>query len=116
METTPFGHYQLRKLIGRGGMGEVYEAFDTNTDRVVALKVLPAHLAQDGATRGRLPLPDPLDERLPSEVVTAGALRGKLPLHDVLRGDAGVIHARHPQGLVPLHPAPADQRVLDRVV
>lgn len=53
METTPFGHYQLRKLIGRGGMGEVYEAFDTNTDRVVALKVLPAHLAQDASFQER---------------------------------------------------------------
>ncbi|OBC03430.1 protein kinase [Mycobacterium sp. 852013-50091_SCH5140682] len=53
METTPFGHYQLRKLIGRGGMGEVYEAFDTNTDRIVALKVLPAHLAQDASFQER---------------------------------------------------------------
>jgi ABC-type amino acid transport substrate-binding protein/predicted Ser/Thr protein kinase len=53
VETTPFGHYQLRKLIGRGGMGEVYEAFDTNTDRVVALKVLPAHLAQDASFQER---------------------------------------------------------------
>ncbi|BDY29712.1 bifunctional serine/threonine-protein kinase/transporter substrate-binding domain-containing protein [Mycolicibacterium mageritense] len=47
MDATPFGHYQLRKLIGRGGMGEVYQAFDTLTDRIVALKVLPPHLAQD---------------------------------------------------------------------
>jgi ABC-type amino acid transport substrate-binding protein len=42
-----FGHYQLQDLIGRGGMGEVYKAFDTKTDRVVALKVLPSHLARD---------------------------------------------------------------------
>ena len=47
MDATPFGHYQLQQLIGRGGMGEVYLAYDTKTDRVVALKVLPPHLAKD---------------------------------------------------------------------
>ncbi|RDH76801.1 protein kinase [Mycolicibacterium moriokaense] len=47
MDATPFGQYQLQELIGRGGMGEVYRAFDTKTDRIVALKVLPSHLAKD---------------------------------------------------------------------
>jgi ABC-type amino acid transport substrate-binding protein/predicted Ser/Thr protein kinase len=53
VESTPFGHYQLQKLIGRGGMGEVYRAYDTNTDRIVALKVLPHHLAEDATFQQR---------------------------------------------------------------
>lgn len=53
MDATPFGHYQLQKLIGRGGMGEVYRAYDQDTDRIVALKVLPPHLAQDATFQER---------------------------------------------------------------
>jgi serine/threonine protein kinase len=45
--TESFGHYQLQGLLGRGGMGQVFRAHDTVTDRMVALKVLPAHLAED---------------------------------------------------------------------
>jgi ABC-type amino acid transport substrate-binding protein/predicted Ser/Thr protein kinase len=47
VDATPFGHYQLQELIGRGGMGEVYRAYDTKTDRIVALKVLPPSMAAD---------------------------------------------------------------------
>ncbi|WP_441962471.1 bifunctional serine/threonine-protein kinase/transporter substrate-binding domain-containing protein [Mycolicibacterium houstonense] len=53
MDGTPFGHYQLQKLIGRGGMGEVYQAYDADTDRIVALKVLPPHLAEDATFQER---------------------------------------------------------------
>jgi len=46
---TQLGKYQLRSVIGRGGMGTVYEAYDTTLDRLVALKVMAPHLAwQEG--------------------------------------------------------------------
>ena len=42
---TKLGRYEIRSQIGEGGMGEVYLAEDTQLDRKVALKILPADLA-----------------------------------------------------------------------
>jgi serine/threonine protein kinase len=44
---TRLGLYEITAAIGAGGMGEVFRARDTKLDRDVAIKVLPAELAQD---------------------------------------------------------------------
>ncbi len=41
-----FGHYQILKLLGAGGMGEVYLAEDTKLDRRVAVKILNEDFAR----------------------------------------------------------------------
>jgi serine/threonine protein kinase len=42
-----FGHYQILKLLGAGGMGEVYLAEDTKLDRRVAVKFLNEEFSRD---------------------------------------------------------------------
>lgn len=69
-----FGPYQLRRLLGRGGMGEVYEAYDTVKDRVVALKLVSEQVSSDDVIRGRMQ----------REAQTAGRLQEPhiVPIHD----------------------------------
>ncbi len=68
-----FGRYELLGVLGRGGMGQVFRAYDTATDRVVALKVLPPHLAEDGD----------FQERFRREARTAAGLNDPhvVPIH-----------------------------------
>jgi len=44
---TSLGHYDVIAQIGVGGMGEVYQATDTNLGRQVAIKVLPDAVSRD---------------------------------------------------------------------
>ena len=72
---APFGRYRILKLLGRGGMGAVYLAQDTQLDRPVALKA-PHFDAGDGPQ---------VRERFFREARAAATLRHPniCPLHDV---------------------------------
>ncbi|HUF24266.1 MAG TPA: serine/threonine-protein kinase, partial [Vicinamibacterales bacterium] len=76
---TTLGHYKIVRLVGKGGMGEVYAAEDLTLGRTVALKVLPASLAD---------LPGGL-ERFEREAKAAAALthRGIVTLHSFEHAD-----------------------------
>jgi serine/threonine-protein kinase len=50
---TAFGKYNITSLLGKGGMGEVYEAYDTDKKRTVALKILADGLSNDATFRTR---------------------------------------------------------------
>jgi serine/threonine-protein kinase len=48
------GDFRIERALGAGGMGEVYLATDLRLGRDVAIKLLPAGSASDGAERARL--------------------------------------------------------------
>ena len=50
---TRLGPYEILAPIGAGGMGEVYKARDTRLDRIVAVKLILAHVAADKEFRER---------------------------------------------------------------
>jgi serine/threonine protein kinase len=76
---TKLGPYEIAAPLGSGGMGEVYRARDTRLDRSVAIKILPAHLA-DNAEAG---------ERFEREARTISSLNHPniCQLHDVGQQD-----------------------------
>jgi serine/threonine-protein kinase len=50
---TTFGKYQITRLLGRGGGGAVYEAYDTGKGRTVALKILAEEYSDSATFRTR---------------------------------------------------------------
>jgi len=47
------GHYDIRKIIGRGGCGIVFQAFDERLHRIVAIKVMTPEMAATSPARKR---------------------------------------------------------------
>jgi len=74
MTSRQVGHYRLDSLLGVGGMGEVYQAYDSQRDRYVALKLLPESFSGD---REYL-------KRFQRESLVAARLREPhvIPIHD----------------------------------
>ena len=69
-----FGPYHLKRLLGRGGMGEVYEAEHTVKEWTVAVKLMTAEVSKDPVFR----------ERMKREARTTGRLQEPhvVPIHD----------------------------------
>lgn len=74
VEPVLFGPYRLDELIGRGEMSEVYRAFDTKRDQVVALKRLPVELGADAEFSAQFRRETAIAARLQSPHI--------VPIHD----------------------------------
>ncbi len=125
---TRLGPYEILSPLGAGGMGEVYKAKDTRLDRIVAIKVLPAHVASSPEARQRFEREaravsslnhpnictlhdvghqDGVDflvlELLEGQTLADRLVKGPLPVDQVLRHGieiAGALEAAHRRGIV----------------
>src|SRR3979411_535120 len=76
---TRLGPYEIVAPAGSGGMGEVYKGRDTRLDRTVAIKILPAGVADDPLRRGSLcpRAPAPLAPAAPAHLHAARQRRAR---------------------------------------
>jgi Tol biopolymer transport system component len=113
------GPYVVTELLGAGGMGEVYRARDTKLERSVAIKVLPAALAQDPERLARFEREAKVlaalnhpniaqiygieDRALVIELVDGQTLQGPLPIETALnyaKQIADALEAAHEKGII----------------
>ena len=138
---TRLGPYEVLHVVGAGGMGEVYRARDTQLDRDVAIKILPAVFALDderlarfereAKTLASLNHPhiaqiyglEPVDggralvmELVEGEDLSARIARGPIPFDDALsiaRQVAEALEASHERGIIHRDLKPANIKVRD---
>ncbi len=68
---TRLAHYTIASLIGKGGMGEVYQAKDEKLGRQVAIKVLPEEFAKDADRLARFEREAKLFAALKHQIIAA---------------------------------------------
>ena len=133
------GGYRVQRLLGRGGMGEVYRAHDTKLGRDVAIKVLPAAFTADPERLTRFDtearmlaalnhphigsiygledaggVPALVLELVEGETVADRLQRGPLAAHDafgVARQIADALDAAHQKGIVHRDLKPANIKI-----
>ena len=133
---TRLGPYEIVSLIGAGGMGEVFKARDTRLDRIVAVKVMPKHIAAREDLRARfereartvsslnhpnicvlheIGKQDGIDfmvlEYLEGETLAARIARGRLPIDQALKYAmqiADALDRSHRKGVVHRDVKPAN--------
>ena len=132
-------HFKLTSKLGAGGMGEVYRATDTRLDREVAIKILPAALANDperlarftreakvlaslnhpniatifGVEEGALVM-----ELIEGDTLVERIAKGPIPIEDAARiADqiADALEYAHARGVIHRDLKPANVKAADRV-
>ena len=122
------GRYELRGVLGRGGMAEVHEGWDIRLDRAVAVKLLYPVYVADPVLRGRFEAearaaaglnhpnivsvhdsgdhdgtPFIVMERLPGQTLADVIAQGPMPperVRTMLRDVLGALDAAHAAGIV----------------